>query len=480
MKSFIILISSFVVGFACTARSQITALSSDRQEEKIRTVKIVIHPMPEPRSAMQYQLFPPLIDRKPGNAAVLYNRIPAENTTIFGDGDLIDKIDRLRTSPLADFRNAEIRRLVPEAIVRGIIRAAHSDYCDWQLPFRDGGLFWAMLLPDLQQTRHYGRFLAAYARMRIADGKYEEAIGALQAGYALARHVAAGQTLVHGLVGNTISGYMTEQLRELLQQPDAPNLYWALNALPRPVVDLRPGLEAEFDAFYLSFPELRDLEKKKYSPEQWRDLLDNLGKKMDEFVMEFGLSRPRPFVLETLSFYPSAKRFLIARGASAESVEAMPVAQVILIDFSRHFEEVRDNVYKWCFASYSQLPSCIPQANVASLNAGRNKANLFGLEAMLLPGIVPAMYASLGNERNITALQVLEALRIYAASHDGRLPKNLADITEVPVPQDPLNGKPFLYRCEGNKATLESPNLPGSSVENYYLRYEIEMQPNKK
>ena len=119
-----------------------------------------------------------------------------------------------------------------------------------------------ILLPEVQQSRNYARVLAAKARLQIADGKFDEAIQTLQAGYAFARHVAAGQTIIHGLVGKSIAGMMSYQLRELIQQPDAPNLYWAISSLPRPIVDFRPGLDAEFDSVYLSFPKLRNLDKK--------------------------------------------------------------------------------------------------------------------------------------------------------------------------------------------------------------------------
>ena len=66
--------------------------------------------------------------------------------------------------------------------------------------------------------------------------------------------------MIHGLIGVSIAGIMSRQVLELLQQPDAPNLYWALTMLPRPLIDIRGGVEAEMNAVYLSFPEIRDLD----------------------------------------------------------------------------------------------------------------------------------------------------------------------------------------------------------------------------
>jgi hypothetical protein len=54
-------------------------------------------------------------------------------------------------------------------------------------------------------------------------------------------------------------------------------------------------------------------------------------------------------------------------------------------------------------------------------------------------------------------LRVIEALRIYAANHQGQLPDKLADVTDVPVPNDPSTGKPFEYVRDKDAATLIAP-----------------------
>ena len=51
-------------------------------------------------------------------------------------------------------------------------------------------------------------------------------------------------------------------------------------------------------------------------------------------------------------------------------------------------------------------------------------------------------------------LRIFEALRIYAAAHDGHLPQQLADIHEVPIPLNPYNDKPFDYSRDGDRAFL--------------------------
>jgi hypothetical protein len=73
-------------------------------------------------------------------------------------------------------------------------------------------------------------------------------------------------------------------------------------------------------------------------------------------------------------------------------------------------------------------------------------------------------------DRAVAILRVLEALRIYAAGHGDKLPDALANVSDVPVPSDPVTGKPFEYRLDGDKATLTGPTL-----REVPLNYEITM-----
>ena len=55
----------------------------------------------------------------------------------------------------------------------------------------------------------------------------------------------------------------------------------------------------------------------------------------------------------------------------------------------------------------------------------------------------------------IDVLRVFEALRLYAAGHDGKLPEALANVAEAPIPNDPVTGKAFEYEVKGAEATLK-------------------------
>jgi hypothetical protein len=63
-------------------------------------------------------------------------------------------------------------------------------------------------------------------------------------------------------------------------------------------------------------------------------------------------------------------------------------------------------------------------------------------------------------------LRCVEAVRIYAAEHDGKLPARLDDV-RLPLPVDPATGKPFTYKLDGKTAHLHGEPLV------VQVRYEV-------
>ena len=62
---------------------------------------------------------------------------------------------------------------------------------------------------------------------------------------------------------------------------------------------------------------------------------------------------------------------------------------------------------------------------------------------------------------------------MYAAENDGKLPAKLSDV-KLPLPVDPITGKPFPYQLDGKTATLRG--TPPAGRENqagYDVRYEV-------
>jgi hypothetical protein len=434
-------------------------------DESVR--RITIYPAPEPQPALRYQLLPPMLERIPGNAAVHYGKLTAANIRFLSDPQLLETASNWSSTPLANLRRQEVRASAYYRSIRNLPglydqlqRAARCEQCDWQLPIREDGYF-SMLLPEVQQTRTLATLLAAKARLEIADGQYEQALRTLQIGYALGRHVAEGQTLINTLVGAAIANLMSGVVLECIQQPDAPNLYWALAMLPQPPIDWQGAIEVELNGVFLHFPFLRELDSSERSAAYWRESLQTLLQETGTLAGKNARESSAPWLplLIGMTEYPAAKRFLLQRGMSHEQVEAMPVAQVILLTAKHRFETVRDEMFKWAFLPYWQAKEGMDRSEQLLRQASSEQVVTSSL-CTFLPAIKAVQIASVRLDREIAVLMILEALRMYAAEHNGQLPETLAQL-RVPAPIDPVNGQPFGYQLRDGVAVIQGPPLPG-------------------
>ena len=446
------------------------AVSQAGKGDEDKTVRLMLHPAPEPRAALQYQLLPGLLDRKPGNAAVMYNKL-AIRLSKGRDDDFWDKVSQWASMPVAELPGGEAQWTLETRgkVLDDIHMAARREHCDWETPIWEREYF-SFYLEDAQATRDFARLLALDARFHVAQGEFDKAVHTLQSGYALGRHVAEGPTLVNGMIGIAISSMMTRQVQEFVQQPGAPNLYWALTALPRPLIDMQRGIEGEMNAVHLAFRDLPEADHGTRSTEYWQQAVDRMLAK----VFQWGDSPPMGESATKVGFgmigYTKAKRGLIERGLLPQEVEAMPVPQVITLYSLRIYEETRDQTFKWFYVPYWEARKGLEKVESREHWQELREREVIPLASMLLPAITAVQAAIARNDRQIAALRTIEALRMYAATHGGRLPRELGEVTEVPIPVDPVTGEPFSYQLRGETAVLEGPPLPGAP-----LRFEIKL-----
>jgi len=74
--------------------------------------------------------------------------------------------------------------------------------------------------------------------------------------------------------------------------------------------------------------------------------------------------------------------------------------------------------------------------------------------SMMLGNNVGVLRAQVQLEYRLAALRTVETLRIHAAASGDQLPERLDDVTVVPVPLNPVTGKPFAYRLEAKTAVV--------------------------
>jgi hypothetical protein len=75
-------------------------------------------------------------------------------------------------------------------------------------------------------------------------------------------------------------------------------------------------------------------------------------------------------------------------------------------------------------------------------------------------------------DNSVNGLQCVEAIRHYAAIHEGQLPEKLSDISDIEVPNDLISGEAFEYSRTDAGAILKS-EIPEGGKEKDSTRYEI-------
>jgi hypothetical protein len=274
-------------------------------------------------------------------------------------------------------------------------------------------------------------------------------------------------TLIGSLVGIYIAFVAIAPLEDMLEQPGCPNLYWALTNLPNPLVSLERGLDGDR---MLIEPELRDLDDRApMSAEQ----IERLIKRIDKLRLP-GARKPETTRAwldarnKDEAVVRAARRRLVEYGIPEERLLRFPADQVLILDQKWEYEVGRDEIMK-----LMNLPTC-------QIGALDDQVKRLRLSAALFGGFVPipskVRYAQGRLEQRIALLRHVEALRLYAAAHDGKLPAKLSDCP-VPLPPDPFTGKPFRYRVDGGTAHLRGTPPPAAEKNPAFnVHYEVTVQ----
>jgi hypothetical protein len=456
--------------------------------------RFTLTPKAAPLRALQYPLLPELAEQTSGNAATFYRKAHVALVGAAGSqeerNEIGERLSKFLEMPLTDFPAEEVRTILkPYAeAFKEADAGARCETCDWEITerLRKDGI--GATLPELQDAREMAVFLAVRARLELADGKPDQAVRTLRTGFALGRHVGDSPTLIGALVGTAITNVMLERLEEVIQHEKAPNLYWSLSDLPSPFIDLCKGLQGERISIYGTLKIVReaalDLDAGPMGEKELREAGQLVARIMDE---PFGVLPEvrrliNPTVMAQLiqARHEAAKKALIEQGRPREKVEAMPHLQVALLHACLQYDRQLDEMTKWRTFPYWQAREEVEAAVRRRKDDEKNNvANqpAIPLAKLLLPA-VEKVFASRGRvDRRIAALRCVEAIRLYAAAHGGKLPAKLDDIKEVPVPIDPATGKPFGYQLSGDKAVLKGPPMqPERTYPGNAISYEISLR----
>jgi hypothetical protein len=445
--------------------------------------KVVLFPRAATPPVLQHRLLPTVAEQTDEDAAAYYNKAMLLRPELVAQNKQDERVRDLLELPLDKLPLAEARDILNlnQNVLTYFHLGAKRTTCRWAVPWRDRHeKLYAIVLPEIQNMRALSRIVCLEARVAIAEGRFTDALVSIRSGFAAARHVTTAPLLINGLVGVAIASTMQQELLLLLQQPEAPNLYWSLAALPQPLFDFRPALEFEGDTLLIMFPEWRNLEQPR-SPTEWDQLYLRSFERFLHLAQDLGastkpLTGELPPLLSLAAVSPllhaQSKQQLIERGWDKAKVDAMPMSQAIMVNLVQDYVASRDEIFKWMYLPVNEWPS---QQTLARQEREvlEKSGTTFSLSRLILPSVSRVRFSYLRLERETSMLRAVEALRWHAAQ-TGELPQLWKDVTVVPVPRDPWTGEPFRYQRLGDTALLEA-LAPDDSSGLRHVRYEIRL-----
>jgi hypothetical protein len=446
--------------------------------------RLTVHPRPEPDPALKYELLPELQDKTQGNAATAWlfafqqlSNVPASYFKApSGQPDPQGEDVELlyQDLPLEQFlaRKPEVEKFLGGlgGVFRSADVAARREQCDWGLPLREQGF--DMALPHLNPARKLANLLAIRARYQVATGDWDGAAHSMQSGFSLACDLNHEGVLIQNLVGIGIGTRFMNVEREWQQQPDAPNLYWALAGLPKPFSDFRSAMQLERATLVATFPQLRKTHQGGPSENDWQEYQDQVSHYLSQYGAQNTSNLP-PIAL-SVYLYPRAKKYMLDHGVDPAKLDAMPTRQVLAVYEFGEYQHWSDELLKWTGLPFWQAWDGFVRTEDAFSHAEAKANPLLNF----LPAVRRAYVSGAVIDRRIAAAQTIEAVRAYVAVHAGAVPVQLQALVDMPAPPDPVTGRPFDYRVEQSstdgeaRITMDCPAPPGAMPTDA-SRYEV-------
>jgi hypothetical protein len=472
---------------ALLTASPLTGRAADPPPSPETVVRLQVQAMPAPKPALKYQLLPELSEQSPGNPVQGYLKCFMEQTHFFFDKESVANREKWETMPLKELPLKELRRYGGPAL-KMADEAARLDTPDWQILLKLQREPITLLLPEVQEMRRLAAALKVRFRAEVAERRFDDALVTAKTLFALARHLGEHPTFIGELVGIAVASVALGPLEEMLGQPGCPNLYWALSELPRPLIGLGKGVQTHRLLLTGEVPLLARTAP--LTEAQVTELIEQTGKLLKliepRYLEPLGKAPPadkRPDLapatpqgrLKALlakrakdeGYLSAARKRLAEAGLPEERVKRFPAVQVVLLDEKLQYEVLRDEVLKEVSLPFWRMN---PPTDA---ELGKKE------EGLLFGGLVPAVRGLRRGqarlEQRLALLRHVEALRLHAAAH-GKWPARLADV-KVPLPADPITGKPFAYEVKGRTAVLRGTPPPGhENVAGYTPRYELTLR----
>lgn len=438
------------------ASSQVANNPRDETGKPAHSRSLEFEPQSPPLDMIPIRLLPCESDQEIGNAVPVLLRL------VYEEGAFIEKyLPKMAEYSRLDVGDPRLDEIPFGYFAAQIRRAGLMSFADWEYPLRSSVPF--VTLPDIGSQRSFvGRGMTIWIKQRLTQGDITAALEGIQAQLACSRHIAQSPILVCHLVAVATAEVGLENIEHFIQQPSAPNLYWSLALLPNQLIDPGPMVRWENNSLPRLLPALTD-SMPEIGDVRWQIVAKEFASLMAELsdgsfgedeasaLVENTDQLAVPFLADELGFTAEQlqqmteeeriMRWILTMhrrfSVTCESLLAMPLPMVL--ERWQEMEEWHDT-----FSQEMQIKAeQSPFSNIVVVRHGMISSYRFG--------------------RRVRLLQTVEALRDYAAKHDGALPDSLSQL-ELPVPIDPFTGELFEYHREGREATLQWADVPGSMV----------------
>ena len=482
------LVISCVMLSATMLWSQVPETKDERVQEEPEVITLHVSLAEEPDPALQHRLWPDELTRKPGNAAPFYYRAmlmlsqksEKERTALWKNYDAWSELPPEKL-PLKEVKK-QLVDLQPNVFAQ-LHEASMRKECNWSLGVEDLTALRALgfLLPEMQEVRTLCRLLALQARVQIAEGDFQAALETMQIGFRLAHDIAKEPLLVNGLVGIACESLMYREVEHFISQPNAPNLYWGLSSLPRPLIDLHPAMNYELSMMMRVFPSAKDLDRKR-SQTEWDALLKQMISDFTSMSDQWSLNKTESArkkwgkhlaaVMIVTTAYPAAKqRLLASKKYTPAAVQNMAGSQVVILDMMQTYQHIHHEFLKWRYLSHpgamEKMLTVEKQLKKEGYlgEKGKPSREIIPLASLLVPAIVQTRQAEMRTERRRNLLRTIELLRMQAATQfpkETPWPETLSELDDVMLPRNPVTNAPFKYDRKENTARIFSnhPLLP--------------------
>ena len=450
-------------------------------------------PQPEAQPALSIQLIPNEYHRKPGNAATFYMQAMGffeqsaaleaklrfersnmeEGNKVGKRSDEVPPYVWMEIDP-AELPIEEVKnyltytsfqpRYLAEAVQRGEFSLDRR--------IKEVGDFIGTLLPEIQYMRDLARQQSLRFRLAMAEDRIEDAVAILGQQLAMGSHLGQDHFMVSALVGMACVSIGMSDAYYLCEHHDAPNLYWAMAALPQPLVDLRHSLAYEREVLFLQFKKLEEIDETPKPDSYWQELIPEYAATLTQLgitdMSSLGEFDESSMTLLIAMGVPGAKHYLRdVVGMTDEALSKLSNTHLYFLAVRRYWEITRDKVFKTFYAPERQQA----MVSAAELGMGTDQA-IHGLitvpTGLLLPAVEAAAMAQRRSQQQVALMQTIESIRHHLATHDNAFPQKLADL-ELPAPLDPVSSEPFNYELHSEGATLRGAAVPG-------VRYQLELR----